>query len=141
MRNAWKGLIIGGLTGVGAGVILDVLSAGSEQLSTAGSRAARRFPAAAGKVKDAVISGVDRIGDADLPERAAEAAHRVVDSDLTDRARDMVSSALDKSLAAVGGLSAGAELGAAVAEPTRRAAHRVAHDTRQAASAVRGDHR
>jgi len=52
MRNAWKGLVIGGLTGVGAGVMLDALSEGSRLANAAGRRAARLAGAARKEVPE-----------------------------------------------------------------------------------------
>jgi hypothetical protein len=46
MRNAWKGLVVGGLTGVVAGVMLDALSESSRLAHAAGRRAARLAGAA-----------------------------------------------------------------------------------------------
>jgi hypothetical protein len=42
MRNVWKGLVIGGLTGVGAGVLLDLFDGGSRHVGLASKRVARR---------------------------------------------------------------------------------------------------
>lgn len=65
MRNVWKGLIIGGLTGVAAGILLD------------GERAA---------VEGARQAG-NRLRDADLADRVRGTAGRVAHSHAGDQAR------------------------------------------------------
>lgn len=97
MKNVWKGLIIGALTGAGIGLLLDLLEAlgrGGRQLSRqAREEAAHLASVTEAKVKDADLperakhvaeAVVEKVKDADLPDRAAHAAEAVV-----DRAREV----------------------------------------------------
>jgi hypothetical protein len=72
VRNIWKGLIVGGLTGAGAGIALDVLSRGAQLVGSAGRKAAYIAPEAAERVKSAAVSAGKK-----ATEIAPEAADRV----------------------------------------------------------------
>ncbi|MGD0441157.1 MAG: hypothetical protein ABSB52_11095 [Acidimicrobiales bacterium] len=119
MRNIWKGLIIGGLTGAGAGAVVDLFDRGARLVATAGHKAVEVTPEAvdlvkaaaaaaerqaagtapelANLVKSAVSDGVSRIHEADignhLSERTRELVHRVGDSDRAGHVRE----ALDRA--------------------------------------------
>lgn len=122
MRNIWKGLIVGGLTGAGAGAVLDVLNKSARLVGTttkraaemapdaaervrsaatsAGRKAADIAPEAAERLRDAVNTGVARVQEAELGEhlrhQAHELAHRVGDSDPGDYARQALDRATSK---------------------------------------------
>lgn len=46
MRNVWKGLVVGGLTGVTAGVVLDSIARASKKASELGGQVRSRAPEA-----------------------------------------------------------------------------------------------
>jgi hypothetical protein len=104
MRNVWKGLVIGGLTGVAAGVVLDLASRGSELGSAAAKRAVDLAPKAADRIKSAASTGAARVQDAvqdsDLREhvrdQVKDIAHRLADADVTDQAREKLERASKK---------------------------------------------
>jgi len=92
MKNVWKGLVIGALTGAGIGLLLDLLEAlgrGGRKLSIqARDEASHLATVAELKVKDAELPDrakdvagklADRVKDADLPDRAKDVAHKVAD--------------------------------------------------------------
>ena len=54
MRNVWKGLIVGGLTGAAAGLVLDGLNWGAEAAGTLGDRVIQHAPEVASKVHDSL---------------------------------------------------------------------------------------
>jgi hypothetical protein len=97
MRNVWKGLVIGGLTGVAAGAAMDLARRGSElagkAATSAGRLAADYGPKAADRLKTVASTGAAKIHDADLGEHVKDLGHRLAESDVTDHARD----ALDKA--------------------------------------------
>jgi gas vesicle protein len=121
--NIWKGLIIGGLTGAGAGIVLDALGKGAQVLGTAGTKAvdmapeaadrvksaavgatrkaADMAPDAADRVKSAVDEGVARVHKSDLADhlrdQAKSLAHKVANSDQADHARETLDAAAIKS--------------------------------------------
>jgi len=92
MRNVWKGLVVGGLTGVGAGAVLDLFGQGSRLARVAGGRAAGMAPRAADRIKSAAITGSARVQETDLPEQVRDHvrgfAHRLGEADTTDRAKE-----------------------------------------------------
>jgi gas vesicle protein len=99
MRNIWKGLIIGGLTGAGAGAVVDLFDRGARLVGVAGRKAADMAPEAADRVKSAVSSGVARVHDAEiadsLRDQAKEIVHRIGDSEQVDQTRDVLEHARD----------------------------------------------
>jgi hypothetical protein len=96
VRNVWKGLVVGGLTGVVAGIALDLANRGSQLGSAAAQRAIDLAPKAADRLKSAATTGAARVQDAvhdsDLGEhvrgQVKEIAHRLTDTDVTDQARE-----------------------------------------------------
>lgn len=56
MRNIWKGLIVGGLTGAAAGLVLDGLNWGADAAGTLGDRIIHHAPEVASKVHDSFDS-------------------------------------------------------------------------------------
>jgi gas vesicle protein len=101
MRNVWKGLIVGGLTGVAAGVILDSLSGASNQAKNLGRHAVDLAPDAGRLIQSVAGKASDLVHDNDVPEKIRDAAHRVADSDLANRTAratsDVASAAREKA--------------------------------------------
>lgn len=97
VRNTWKGLIIGGLTGVGAGAVLDLFGDGSRLARATGWRAVRATPVVADRIKSAADAGATRIHEADISEHVKEVGeqvneilHRVGDAAATDHVRETI---------------------------------------------------
>lgn len=100
MRNTWKGLVIGGLTGAGAGLVLDLLNRGARLVSLTGQKAADMAPGAAERVKSAVAGGVARVQEAEigdnLRDHTKEIAHRLNESEQAGQAREALGQAKRK---------------------------------------------
>jgi hypothetical protein len=97
MRNVWKGLVVGGFTGVAAGVILDSLSRASKKAAEVGDQVREHAPDAGRLVQTVVDRAGEWLHDADVPEHVRNAAHKIKDSDaagrVTDAGKDIVSAA------------------------------------------------
>jgi gas vesicle protein len=122
VKNIWKGLIIGGLTGAGAGAVLDLFGRGAQLVEAVGKKAADMAPEAADRVRDAaavaskkaadmapeaaervktaVSNGVARVQEADVAEhvrkQARELAHKVAVSDQADQTKEALAEAADR---------------------------------------------
>jgi hypothetical protein len=104
MRNVWKGLVVGGLTGVAAGVLLDLANRGSQLGGAAAQRAVDLAPRAADRIKAAASTGAARLQDAaqdselrdHVRDQVKEIAHRLADSDVTGEAREKLQHATKK---------------------------------------------
>src|ERR1700737_3149770 len=77
MKNAWKGLVLGGLTGVAAGILLDALDRGAREVNVLGDKLAHQAPEVAGRLRDAVTDAV------------AESASRVRDPELAEHVKEI----------------------------------------------------
>ncbi len=82
MRNVWKGLVIGGLTGAAAGLALDLGERGVQGASALGEAVAQHAPEVADHVRQTVVGAVsaasDRAHQSELPAQAkatSAAAH------------------------------------------------------------------
>ena len=93
VRNVWKGLVIGGLTGAGAGVMIDLLDRGARLVGVTGRKAVDLAPEAAGRVKSAVTGGFAHVQESDLTDalrdHTKEVAHLLDSDTLRDHARDI----------------------------------------------------
>jgi hypothetical protein len=104
MRNVWKGLVVGGLTGVAAGVVLDLANRGSQLGGAAAKRAVDLAPKAADRLKSAATTGAGRVQDAvqdselrdHVRGQVKDIAHRLADAEVTDQARDKLERATKK---------------------------------------------
>ena len=81
MRNVWKGLIIGALTGAAAGAVLDLGESGGRKASAFGGAVAQHAPEVADQLRhtvaDAVSAVSTRAHDSDLPAQAKAATAAV----------------------------------------------------------------
>jgi hypothetical protein len=97
MRNVWKGLIVGGLTGVAAGVILDSFAGASKKAAELGEQVREHAPDAGRWVQSVTDKAGDWLHDADVPEQARTVAQKLKDSDaagrVADAGHDLVSAA------------------------------------------------
>jgi hypothetical protein len=96
MKGVWKGLVVGGLTGAGVGMLLDLLALGSRQATALGDKAVEMAPGAADHLKAAVAAGSARVEAAEIPDHLVEAVHHLRDSELTGQAKDAVLRAVKK---------------------------------------------
>ena len=74
MRNVWKGLVIGGLTGSLVGILLDLLR--RENLERVGHKARDLGDAAAERARHTGVVMADRVRDSDLRERVTHVKER-----------------------------------------------------------------
>lgn len=74
MRNVWKGLIVGGLTGATAGLLADMADG--------------RAPEASEWLRQVTERAAEWLQQSDLPERVREAAQHLVDSERAEQARE-----------------------------------------------------
>src|ERR1700683_410273 len=58
MKNVWKGLVSGGLTGMVGGLLLDGLDRGAHGVSALSTRVAQEAPGVAGHLRDSVTDAV-----------------------------------------------------------------------------------
>ena len=104
MKNVWKGLVVGGLTGVTAGIALDLFSRApdtardlSRQVREHGPEAARWAHGVVERAGELVHEGAQRAGEivheSDAPEKARDAMRRVKDSPAAKTAAKVTSDA------------------------------------------------
>jgi hypothetical protein len=98
MRNVWKGLVVGGLTGVAAGLILDLMTEAAEQAGEAGRKVKGRAPDLAGKVKHVAAEAAEALREADLPEKARLAAEQLREAELGEKAKRVAERAREVDL-------------------------------------------
>jgi hypothetical protein len=98
VRNVWKGLVIGGLTGAAAGLALDLGERGVQGASALGEAVVHHAPEVAGHVRntvnDAVSAASTRASHSELPAQARAA---------TAATHDKVSGAVADGLRKAGG--------------------------------------
>jgi hypothetical protein len=84
MRNVWKGLVVGGLTGVAAGVILDVIDRTSRKAVAVGGQVRDHAPEAGRWVHAMSDKAGEWLHDVDVPDHLRSVAHRIKESDAAD---------------------------------------------------------
>jgi hypothetical protein len=89
MRNVWKGLVVGGLTGVTAGVVLDSLSRASKKAADLGGQVREHAPEAGRWVQSVTDKAGDWLHDADVHDHVRTVAQKVKDSDALGRVADI----------------------------------------------------
>ena len=97
MRNVWKGLVVGGLTGVTAGMVLDAIARVSKQALTVGDQVREHAPEAGRWQQSATDKAGEWIRDANVPDHVRSMAERVKESDATNEVKqasnDLISGA------------------------------------------------
>jgi len=89
MRNVWKGLIVGGLTGVAAGFVLDGLADASKKAVALGDQVLDHAPEAGHWVHSVADKAGGWLNETDVHEQVRAAAHRLKESDAANRVVDM----------------------------------------------------
>jgi hypothetical protein len=97
MKNIWKGLVVGGLTGVTAGIIVDSLSKAPEtakglgrHMIDQGKQAIDHAPEAGRWVHSVAEKAAEIVHDSEVPDRVRDGAHRIKESDIARRASKAV---------------------------------------------------
>jgi hypothetical protein len=85
MRNTWKGLVVGGLTGIAGGAILDVIGRTSRRARELGAAAKGHVPDATSWLKHATEAAAERVHDADVPGRVHDVSTGIATSDAATR--------------------------------------------------------
>lgn len=85
MKNVWKGLVIGGLTGMAGGLFLDGLDRGARGAAALSNKAVEEVPEVAGHLRDAIADTV------------AETAGRVRDSGIPDQVKEVSGAAIRRT--------------------------------------------
>jgi hypothetical protein len=88
MRNTWKGMIVGALTGAFVGFLMDLAKGAGEGAVAVGQKVHERLPDAAERVQQAAHTAAEKVRDADVGDRLRDVAQRVADSDAVARARN-----------------------------------------------------
>ena len=79
MRNTWKGLVVGGLTGALVGIALDAVAIALDKAVLTAETARDRAPGAVDWVQSHTGGALRWLHDADVPDRARVVAKRVLD--------------------------------------------------------------
>ena len=87
MKNAWKGLIVGALTGMVGGSAMDLASASRRKVAGVAHDVIDKAPSVA---KAATHKAADVLHDAEVPEALRGAAAQVGDSQMAKNARTIV---------------------------------------------------
>lgn len=82
MKNVWKGLVVGGLTGVTAGAVLDSFNRASKTALAIGEQVRKRAPEGGRWLQSTTDKAAEWIHDTDVSGHARSAAHRVAESDV-----------------------------------------------------------
>jgi len=84
MKNAWKGLIVGALTGMVGGSAMDMASAARRKTAEVAHDVMDKAPSVA---KAATHKAADMLHDADVPGKVRDVAVQVGDSDLAKKTK------------------------------------------------------
>ena len=95
MRNSWKGLVVGGLTGALVGIALDVFASALKEATLIAQNARERGPEAVDWLQTVTGSAAKWVHDSDAPDRVREMAQRILDSDFAAIAKETASKVVD----------------------------------------------
>ena len=84
MKNAWKGLIVGALTGMVGGSAMDMASAARRKTAEVAHDVIDKAPATA---KAATHKAANMLHDADVPAKVRDAAVQAGDSDIAKKTK------------------------------------------------------
>jgi hypothetical protein len=87
MRNVWKGLVVGGLTGVLAGVVLDSIAEASKKASAISDQVRQHTPEAGRWLQTVTDKAGDWIHDVDVPDHVRSMGERVKESGATSQVK------------------------------------------------------
>ena len=87
MKNAWKGLVVGALTGMVGGAVMDMATGAGRKTAEVAHDVMDRAPSVA---KAATHKGADVLHDADVPETVRDMAQPMGDSDSAKKVKRVV---------------------------------------------------
>ena len=88
MKNAWKGLVVGALTGMVGGAVLDMAEGTGRRAVRVAGQVVDSVPSAA---RTATHKAAGLVHEADVPGRARDLAEHVGRPDMADKAKHVVS--------------------------------------------------
>jgi hypothetical protein len=97
MRNSWKGLVVGGLTGAFVGIALDLFASAVEQATRGAEHARNRVPDATDWLQGVTEKAAEWAHDTDVPERVREVAHRILGSEAINSGHVVASKVVEAS--------------------------------------------
>jgi hypothetical protein len=135
MKNVWKGLVLGGLTGVAAGIVLDALDRGAQKASALGERVAHQTPEVVGRlrevVSDAVAEGTSKLRDPEIADQVRG---------ITDVTKKKAGELAAETKVKAGALAADAkERAGALADESKTKAGALADESKTKAGALAAD--
>jgi hypothetical protein len=101
MKNVWKGLVVGGLTGVIAGIALDAIAGASKKALAVGDQVREHAPDVGPWIQSVSDKAGEWIHDADVPDHVRSVAKQVKDSDAAGKVKKASSSAVTAAKEAV----------------------------------------
>jgi hypothetical protein len=101
MQNVWKGLVVGGLTGVIAGVALDAIAGASKRALAVGDQVREHAPDAGQWIHSVSDKAGEWIHDADVPDHVRSVAKQVKGSDAAGKVKEASSNAVTVAKKAV----------------------------------------
>ena|ERR1700684_3916869 len=101
MRNVWKGLVVGGLTGIMGGVLLDAIAGASKKALDVGDHVREHVPEAGRWLQSVTDKAGEWIHDADVPDHVRSMAERVKESDTTNQMKQTGSGVVSAAKEAV----------------------------------------
>ena len=87
MRKVWKGLVVGGLTGVLAGVVLDSIAGASKKALAIGDQVREHTPEAGRWLQSVTDKAGEWIHDADASDHVRSITERVKESGATNQVK------------------------------------------------------
>lgn len=93
MRNIWKGLFVGALTGAAVGLAVDLLYGAGGHVAAVTREAGRRAPDAIDWAAAVTAEARRRLRDADLPDQVRTLAQEIADSDFGKQVVDVTAEA------------------------------------------------
>ena len=85
MRNVWKGLVVGGLTGVLAGILLETIAGASKKALAVGDQVRGHAPEAGRWLHLVTDKAGEWIHDVDVPDHVRSMADRVQESEAANQ--------------------------------------------------------
>lgn len=99
MRNSWKGLAVGGLTGAFVGITLDLVASAVAQATRGAEHARDRVPEATEWLQGVTEKAAEWAHDTEIPERVRVVAHRILGSDAVNSGHVIASKVVESGRA------------------------------------------
>jgi hypothetical protein len=90
MRNIWKGLIIGGLTGMAGGALVDLVSGGAGKVADLGEAISAHAPQVIEKVRAGAADAANAVAGSDVPEQLRKAKQKIEQSGFVEQVKGAI---------------------------------------------------